>query len=131
MAMIVTVVDETSTGERGPELTLEFLTERVSVREIIRSRVYEEVTEYNARGVTGRFHGLVQPTDDERLLNGPPARPRRVDWETQFEVALTAFRRNGFLLLVDEHQCLDLDEEVDLHHDSIISFLKLVPLVGG
>src|SRR5437764_14177437 len=44
----ITVRDETFPGRRAAELTLEFLTERVTVRELIRSRVYQEVTEYNA-----------------------------------------------------------------------------------
>jgi hypothetical protein len=129
----VHVVDETTSGERTNELTLEFLTERVTVRELIRSRVYQEVTEFNARqGQGGEFHGLVQPTEAERVLNGYRVKSgQRISWEAQYLKALKAFRANGFLLLVDDRQLDDLDEEVVLRPETSVSFLKLVPLVGG
>src|SRR4051812_28059307 len=102
--MAVTVHDETTLGETTGELTLEFLTERVTAREIIRSRVYQEVTEYNARQA-GLFRGLVQPRDAEPTREGfRLCTPRRIDWAEQYEAALAAYARNGFLLLVDEVQ---------------------------
>jgi hypothetical protein len=131
VAITVTVVDETTSGERSAELTLDFLTERVTARELIRSRVYQEVREHNARQTT-TFRGLVQPTDTERVLNGfTLRRPRRIDWEAQYAKALDAFGRNGFLLLVDDHQLTELDEEVELRPETNVTFLRLVPLVGG
>ena len=129
----VVVRDETTSGDTTNELSLRFLDEQVTVRELIRGRVYQEVTEYNARA-SGHFRGLVQPTDAERLLNGQGYRlrqGRRIDWEAQFEKALKAFQGNGFLLLVDDRQVTELDEMVELRHDSSVTFLRLVPLVGG
>ena len=131
MSVVVTVVDEATSGDSANELTLEFLDERISVRELIRSRVYQEVTEYNAT-LPERFRGLVRPTDAEVLLNGYHLRnPRTIDWERQYELALKAFDTNGFVILVDDRQLEALDEEIDLRHDSKITFLRLVPLVGG
>ena len=131
MATAVTVRDETTLGETTGELTLEFLTKRVTARELIRSRVYQEVTEYNARQ-GGSFRGLVQPRDAERTREGfrLPTR-RRIDWVEQYRSALASFARNGFLLLVDDQQVTDLDTEIELRHDTAVSFLRLVPLVGG
>jgi hypothetical protein len=131
MTTAVTVHDETTLGNRTNELTLEFLTERVTVRELIRSRVYQEVTEYNA-AAAGLFRGLVQPTDAERTVDGFRLKPRRkIDWEEHYRRALHGFEANGFLILVDDRQLTDLDEEIELRHDTSISFLRLVPLVGG
>ena len=131
VATTITIYDETSNGARTDALTLEFLTERVSARELIRSRVYQEVTEYNARQ-TGFFNGLVQPSDTERTLNGFRLQPRRrIDWQEQYTKALRAFEGNGFLLLAGDRQLLELDEEIELRHDTEVSFLRLVPLVGG
>jgi hypothetical protein len=131
VATTVTVRDETTSGQRTNELTLEFLTERVTVRELIRSRVYQEVTEYNAAAV-GLFRGLVQPTDAQQSAGGYRVRPhRKLDWQEQFERALRGFEGNGFLLLLDDRQLDDLDEEIELRHDTNVTFLKLVPLVGG
>lgn len=131
MATAITVRDETTLGETTGELTLEFLTERVTARELIRSRVYQEVTEYNARQA-GVFRGLVQPRGAERTRDGFRFRtPRRIDWAEQYEAAVASFARNGFLLLVDDRQVTDLDAEIELRHDTAVSFLRLVPLVGG
>jgi hypothetical protein len=129
MATTITIRDETFPGGQAGELTLELLTERVTVRELIRSRIYQEVTEYNASRAR-HVRGLVQPTEAERLLNGNPRR-RRLDWEQQYERALQAFRKNGFLILVNDRQLEDLDEQIELRSDTRISFLRLVPLVGG
>ncbi|MFI0898856.1 hypothetical protein [Streptomyces sp. NPDC020983] len=128
----VTVVDETTSGETRGSWGLEFAEERVSAREVIRRRVFEEVAEYNARQ-PGLFRGLVQPTDAEHTLNGYRLRtPRRLDAERQFARAVEAFGRNGFLLLAGGRQIEDLDEEVDLSSGAAeVVFLKLVPLVGG
>ena len=127
----VTVYDETTSGGRTNELTLEFLDERITVRELIRSRVYQEVTEYNAR-MPEYFRGLVQPTDAERVLNGYRVRERRrLDWEAQYEKAIAAFQGNGFMILVDDRQLTELDQEIELRHDTAVTFLKLVPLIGG
>ena len=127
----VLVIDETTAGERSEGPVLEFLTERVTVRELIRGRVYQEVTEHNARQALGRPM-LVEPAPVERALNGERrAAGRRVDWERQYELALRAFEGNGFLLFAGGRQLLDLDEEIELRHDTEISFLRLVPLVGG
>jgi hypothetical protein len=128
---MVTFVDETTSGETRGSWGLEFTEERLSARELIRRRVFQEVAEYNARQPEV-FSGLVQPTDAERTLNGYRlAAPRRLDPERQCELALDAFGRNGFLLLVADRQVGELDDEVDLPAGTEVVFLKLVPLVGG
>ena len=127
----VTVRDETSGGESLRSFELELPDPTVSARELIRARVFEEVQAHN-RSRPDRYAGLVQPTDTERDLNGYRFRKRRrLDWQKQVDVALAAFESNGFLLLVDDHQVTSLDEEVRLRPGSQVSFLKLVPLVGG
>jgi hypothetical protein len=127
----LTVFDETTGGERQPGISLDFLTDRISVRELIRKRVYEEVQEYNLKQPE-YFRGLVQPTDAERVLNGYRLKQRRkIDWEKQYEKAVQAFERNGFLVLVDDHQAESLDEEIEIRLQTEVSFLRLVPLVGG
>jgi hypothetical protein len=131
MALSVRVIDEVNPGPKDTGWDLELLHERITAGELIRSRVYQEVTEYNARA-TGHFRGLVQPTDAEQQLNGYHLRAgRRIDWQAQYQKALEAFKRNGFLLLVDDRQLTELDQEVDLQTGSEVTFLRLLPLVGG
>ncbi len=132
MPVMVTVRDETTAGAPVNELQLELPSERLTVRELIRSRVYQEVKDHNVRAAQTTFRGLVQPTDAERELNGYRLRqPRQIDWKKQFDVALEAYERNGFVILVDDCQTGALDEEVELSAGTAVSFLKLVPLVGG
>ncbi len=127
----VTFRDETATGRALAEFALPDLPERISARELVRLRVREEVARYNA-SPTHHFRGLIKPTDAEAELNGHRMRTARVlDWEKQADAAEAAFARNGFLLLVGDRQIEDLDTEIDLITDSVVSFVKLVPLVGG
>lgn len=120
----VTMFDETAAGERGEALVVEFLRERVTVRELIRSRVYQEVTEHNARlKLDGQAEGK------PRRRFGRWTEP--VDWQAEYEKALAAFAGNGFLLFAGDRQLMDLDEEVELTPGIEVSFLRLVPLVGG
>jgi hypothetical protein len=98
---------------------------------LIRARVYREVSDYNLEQPEF-FQGLVQPSDAERSLNGFKMRRRRkINPETQFELAKRAFYSNGFILLVDERQVDGLEEEIEIRPDTTVTFLKLVPLVGG
>jgi len=127
----LTIADKTTAGRDVHTFTLDFLTEHVTVREIIRSRVYEEVQLYNTTH-TEYFRGLVQPTDAETTLNGYRLRQRRkIDWEEQYARALKAFTTNGFFILVGDRQVEELDEVVGLRYDTQVSFIKLIPLVGG
>jgi len=132
MSATLTVYDETATGVKSGGFTLDFLTERITVRELIRERVYEEVRQYNA-ATPEYFRGLVQPTDAEATLNGYRVRDRRrkIDWEKQFDMALKAFEKNGFFILVDDKQVESLEETIEVRPGTQVSFIRLVPLVGG
>jgi hypothetical protein len=127
----VTFRDETAAGKPLEEFTLPGLPGRITAWELVRTRVREEVARYNAAPQT-RFHGLVRPVDEEVERNGyRRGAPRHIDWERQADAAERAFARNGFVLLVGDRQIEDLDEEIDLTGDPVVSFIKLVPLVGG
>ncbi|MEU5538879.1 hypothetical protein [Streptomyces sp. NPDC020362] len=127
----VTFRDETATGKRVTEWTVAGLPERMTVRELIRLRVREEVARHNARP-GNRFNGLVRPDDAETELNGYLLREaRRIDWERQAEIAERAFLANGFFVLAGDRQVDGLDDVVDLTVDPGLVFIKLVALVGG
>jgi hypothetical protein len=131
MTSTLMIRDQTATGHMTGETVLEFLTESITLRELIRSRVYQEVDDYN-RKQPEYFRGLVEPTDGERTLNGTRLRKgREVDWKQQFEQACQAFDRNGFFVLVDDRQAESLDEQIIIRPETRVSFVKLTPLVGG
>lgn len=123
--------DETTSGPVGADVTLDFLTEEITVRELIERRVYEEVQAYNT-SKPGYFRGLVQPTDAEETLNGYRLRTHReIDWRAQVKRAIDAFQHNGFLILVGDQQVVELDDRIRLELETPVTFLRLVPLVGG
>jgi hypothetical protein len=134
MSTTLKIKDETTFSLGGGDdrgFTLDVPDERITVRGLIRARVYREVHDYNL-DQPEFFHGLVQPSDAERSLNGFKMRTRRrIDPEKQFELAKRAFYSNGFIVLLDDRQVDELEEEIEIRPDTTVTFLKLVPLVGG
>ncbi len=133
MLTLLNVQDQStaSLGKTEHTFRVRISGESISVRELIRSRVYQEVDEFN-HCQPDVFKLLVQPGDAERAGNGfRLPRRRQIDAEDQFEKAIEAFERNGFVVLADDKQVDQLDATIDLHPDTLVTFLKLVPLVGG
>src|SRR5882757_6494564 len=96
--------DETTSGQKTSSFTLDCLTERLTVRELIRARIYQEVQDYNLKEPE-YFRGLVEPTQAERTLNGFKLKAKRkIDWQEQFQRACESFERNGFFILVGSRQ---------------------------
>lgn len=127
----LTVNDETTGGNVQQSFELQFPTEQITVRELIRERVYQEVQDYN-RSRPEVFRGLIQPTDAEVALNGYRLRkPRQIDWKAQFQKACEAFEADRVLILVGDKQAESLDETITITRGVEVTFLRLVPLVGG
>jgi hypothetical protein len=136
MPVTLTIRDETTSGDVYDERPLEFPTERITVRDLIRERVYQEVQDFNRQQGERVFRGLVQPSDAERVLNGKHTEfrlkeHREIAWKPQFEKAIDAFGRNGFFILIDDKQAESLDQEFVVGHGTLVSFVRLTPLVGG
>ena len=129
----VTIKDQSGAGKAAATMTLDGIDSCITVRDLIRTRVREEVARYNAAAAsTDIFHGLVMPDGAEPTPDGfRMPRRRRVDWEQQADKALQAFERNGFFVLVAGRQVTDPDEALELAPDTDIRFIRLVQLVGG
>jgi hypothetical protein len=129
--MTLTIQDETMAGKLLHRITLEVASETITVQELIRARVYAEVEAYNKKK-PGLFNGLVQPAEAERVLNGYRLqKSRAIDAEKQYYIALDAFQKNGFFILVDQYQVSELQEPIIVNEDSRLSFVRMTPLVGG
>lgn len=132
MAAVLQIRDESTTpGVDDHVFEIEFPTETVTVRELIRARIYQEVDDFN-RGLAngtpcGRFRGLVRP---EGFAEGKVSR-REVSWKKQFDLAIDAFERRRVLVIVGDWQAESLEEVITIGRDTEVSFLRLVPLVGG
>ncbi len=138
MPMALSIRDETTLpGGEEHVFELAFPTESITVRDLIRERVYQEVEDYNRAAQTSApaapYRGLVQPGEAERKLN-PTRRPKsrkEIDWKKQLDVATEAYERRQFLVLLGSHQTESLDETIMITRGTEVTFLRLVPLVGG
>lgn len=131
MPLRIHISDEVIPGERSNARHVTVPQAATTARELIRCRIGEEVRRHNESRAEV-FHGLVQPEESERILNGFRMQaPRLLNGEVQFERACSIFLRNGFLLIVDGRQVVELDEPFELQAESEVQFVKLVPLIGG
>lgn len=128
MPALLTIRDQALGGNESSEWMLEVPAERITVRELIRSRVYQEVSEFNTLQPR-RFGGLVQPTAVEDKFN--PQNKRIIDWKAQFELACDAFEKSRILILVGDRQVTSLEAEIDITPSTTVTFLRLMLLVGG
>lgn len=129
--MTILIFDAHLHGERTAACGIRLDAGPVTLRELIRGRLRQEVERYN-QALPETFQGLVQPEESEQILNGFRLKTQRpLDWEVQCRRAWSSFEKNGFLVLVDGTQVTELDARIDLHEHSEIDFIKLVPLVGG
>lgn len=127
---VITIVDQTLSGP-SHSCELETKSATLTLREVIRQRVYQEIERRNDSHAE-YFYGLVQPEGAELTLNGARLRPgQHIDAEAQALAALAAFARRAFIVLIDDCQVDDLDAQVTLDPAVEITFLKLTPLVGG
>jgi hypothetical protein len=121
MSVTIHAHDQATDGKTLREFVLEFLTERVTVRELLRVRIFQGVTEENARRAMAADKG-----------GGPRnSNPVTLDFDDEFARAVEAFNFGRVIVLVDDKQLDDLATEVVVAPSTSVTFLRLVPLVGG
>ena len=129
--------DETAGGSAGEAWPMQVPAERMTVRELIRERVYQEVRDAKVRAAADQSSG------GKRSPKGdfdPEAAHRRqtlvragqsTDWREHDRLAAEAFEAGGFVVLVGDRQAESLNETIEVGPSSEVTFLKLTPLVGG
>ncbi len=129
--MNILISDELLNGTITNQFEISLESDSLTVRDLITKRVSIEIQNYNKR-LPQYFNGLIEPKEAERTLNGYKLKPKQlIDVEKQVYIALDAFQKNGFFVLVDNEQLEELEQQVVLKSTSKISFVKLTPLVGG
>lgn len=129
MSVAVKLVDQTLGVHPPITRQLRLVSERTTLREVLKRRIDEEVAELNAG--REKIKPLVTPMEQERRLNGGKPVRRIVDPGRQFSAAVEAFERRRIVIIVDRRQVLDLDQPIVVAADTKVTFLRLVPLVGG
>jgi hypothetical protein len=130
MSVALKIVDQTLGIHPPVTRELRLVSERITLRELLKRRIDEEVAELNAGG-GDEIKPLVAPMEQESRLNGEKPTRRTVDPERQLAAAVEAFERRRIVIIVDSRQVLDLDQAIVVTPDTEVRFLKLVPLVGG
>ncbi len=134
MTLALTVRDESLTGEQYGEWVLELdestrMGNQITVRELIEARVLKEAARQNAVGVNREERSRATLVRPER--RHPRLARRPIDPEAQVKRAIDGFTRHEMLVLVGDRQADSLDESIDLDTQPEVSFVRLVPLVGG
>jgi hypothetical protein len=131
MSVTLTINDKTSNGELLLERIVNFPVERISVRELVETRVRQEAESYNQRA-GDKFEGLVEPCEAELMLNGEKsAMGHHIDADKQVETAIRAFESGRYFLLINDRQIIELDDVIVINPNTKIVFLKILRLVGG
>jgi len=129
-----------------PPVQLKLASERVTVREIIRCAVREQVErllrekQMDARNVRAALERqyLSEADVHDQVLTGKVRFPSEadgqvpsIDVEVETERAFDGFRSRAFRVLIDDQAAEDLDREFIVHPRTTVTFLRLVPLAGG
>jgi hypothetical protein len=119
--------------EAKEQIQLFFSRVKITVEDLISSRVRREIAKYNHKAlakekllIANHPLGASQPTDLVHTIQDP---------EKMVSLALQAFEQNQFILLVGlqdaTKQVESLKQEVLIQKDTVATFIKLVPLIGG
>lgn len=134
-------------------MSLPLATVQTTARNVLKARIQQDCEQKNweheqnyeaekARLLAKQGRKIVELTEHEKLLNGEKMpkffeialnKMKPLDWQTEFDKAVKAFDSNGFILLIDDEQILDLDAPLQIKVDntSKLTFLQLIPLQGG
>jgi hypothetical protein len=141
MAVALKMFDRPLGGKQMLARELRVVSDRMTVQELIERRVDAEIAELEGKAASEISHHnslLVIPSFVETILNGRKTygearalKSHKIDRQAQIDVVTIAFRSNQLLMLVDNQQVTSLDQFVAFTENSSITFIKLVPLVGG
>jgi hypothetical protein len=120
----LTIRDETSAGRLIGRFDIPVGPSRLTLGQLIRTRVREEVARYNVEK-GNVFQGLVRPIDAEDVRDGYRlAQPRSLNWEDLAGVALASFERSGYAVVIDGHRVSDLATTIDVAAEPDVAFLR-------
>jgi len=127
----INITDITAMGQLLHELQMSLPRPSIGIRELIDIRVRLEVENY----IQGKRHAgyeLFAVDEVEKLLNGRGSGVApQFDAEKHVQRAMSGFSSNRFFVIVNDRQVTDIDEKVAVADTTNVSFMQLMPLVGG
>jgi hypothetical protein len=128
----IMIQDQVVGGPITHQMMIDFLTEKITLRDLIKGRVYQEVQDANARKtISGTAMFALSAT--ESMLNEmkKPREFKPIEFQPEYDKAIEAFQKGRYFVLIDDRQPADLDEMIVLRPDTKLNFIKLVLLTGG
>lgn len=140
------IVGAKQSDDLPSNISLEFLTEKIRVRELISNTVEEQIRDMlinrrldaqQAEKILNRQYLLESEVSSQaklgavRVPSSKNSQSPNLILEREIDKALRSFERQGFMIVVDGEQVHDLDEYVTLKATSKVTFMRLTPLVGG
>jgi len=130
MTALLKVIDESARGEEINSMMLKVADTCITIRDLIRARVTQEVEKFNlTRPVC--FKCLVHPAGAEETAQGLRL-PVHKDQNPSVQVdkAIEAFEDKRFFVMINGRDMIDLDATVTIEDDTRIVFMKLMPVLG-
>ncbi len=126
------IKDQNFAGKILDEILIQIEQEKITVAELIRLRVEQEVAKYNTC-VEKESQGFENAKENalNAQTNARPLNRKLVDPEQEVYRTLEAFQQNQLFIMVDDRQIENLEDEIMLNQHTDVSFVQLTPLVGG
>ena len=128
--MNVLIRDEAMNREMLQEFSVALPDDKITVRDLIRTRVRQEFSEgdsgVNPQPVSG--NGVA---NDKSANDGSTVPRKPADWKCELVKALDAFITNRNVIFVNDRQVKSLDETIEISSETKISFLRLGFVMGS
>ena len=124
--MNVVIRDESMNREMLQEFNVAVAADRITVRDLIRTRVCQEFASENSQRVwASDIPNDKLPNNIARTTIMPS------DWTSELAKALDAFITNRIVIFVNDRQVKSLDETIEIGTETKISFLRLGFMMGS
>lgn len=140
MPLQIAIVEKTVGQPMREAYTLHLVSERISAKDIASAHVRAEIERLNDETRRNRekhdrvasfLVGTHSHATERRLNPIRKAYKKLLDPETEIETALQGIVDRHVIMLFDDREVEDLDTILTVTQDSTVTFLRLVPLVGG
>jgi hypothetical protein len=127
----LTISEQATGGGKPNQFGDVSIPERITVRQLICLYIDHQIEQYRGKCKDSKQHSFFIPLEQEQSLSGIQPGEGKLNPEKLYSRALDAFSNNQFVLLVDDQQIEELEQDVFVTAKSNVTFLKLMPLIGG
>lgn len=128
--MELIIKEENFAGKILNEISVQVNKEILTVAELIRLRVEQEVTQHN-KTIDQQGNAYLHEMESQLNQRNSFTQGKLADPEKETFRAWEAFKNNQVFLLIDQKQAESLEQEFLVNEHTKVSFIQMTPLVGG